>query len=157
VNATLPSDSPWALPPAVVATRPHRLPTGRTVQLWAPATEGAHPAGWYRPAVELCATFATSTVWRLAIGDLCYLGRVDRPGSPSLWLYRHRGGGEVLVDVHGRPWALVDDDRRRAGYRLEPADLATAAADLDLPTSAGDARTQVHADGDAVVLPFRRP
>jgi hypothetical protein len=152
VTATSPTDSPWALPPAVVATRPHRLASGHIVQLWAPAGRGAHPAGWYRPAVELCATLATSTVWRLPIGALHFLGRVDRPGAASLWLYRHAGGGEVLVDVDGRPWALVDDERRRIGYRTEPADLATVAAELGLLADAAPADD----DGLAVVLPFRR-
>jgi hypothetical protein len=153
MSATLPIDSPWALPPAVVATRPHRLRTGHTVHLWAPAGREAHPAGWYRPAVELCATFATSSMWRLAITDLRFLGRVDRPGEPSLWLYRHHGGGEVLVDVEGRPWTFVDDDRRRAGHRAEPAGLAALAAELGLSR---DRITDDDVGGLAAVLPFRR-
>lgn len=153
-------ESPWALPPAVEATRPHLLRSGHTVQMWAPGQGEAHLASWYEPAAALCRSLGATALWPdLRVEQLVYQGRIDPAQGPSLWLYEHRGtGGEILVDVAGQPYSASDDVRRKCGYRFEPATASQAAAALGLtghrrrrrPVAGGT-------DGMARVLPFRRP
>lgn len=121
-------DSPWHLAAGVRATVAHRLASGAVLQLWRPGPP-PHRDGWYGPG----RTFAEAA--GLAADDLVFLGRVDGPGGPR-WLYRHAGGGEVLVDLAGRPWQAVPCRRSRAGHRLEPIPVAEVLEAIEAPDEA---------------------
>jgi hypothetical protein len=142
------TDSPWALP-ATVATRPLTLPSGHVVQAWAPAAGEAHRLGWYEPAAAFGRLLRDAGAGHLDLDDIRFLGRVDCPAGPTLWVYRCPATEVVvLVDVEGRPHGPVDEPRRRLGLRFEPVDPDAVAEALGLD--------DVAAEG-GVVLPFRRP
>jgi hypothetical protein len=140
------TDSPWALP-ATAATRPLALPSGHVVQAWAPAPGESHRLGWYEPAAAFGRLARERGAGPLDLDDIRFLGRVDCPDGPTLWVYRCPATEViVLLDVAGQPHQPVDEPRRRLGLRFEPIDPDEVAAALGLDDEPS---------GGGVVLVFR--
>ena len=153
------SDSPWHLAQGVRATVPLRLRTGAVVHLWRPGPP-PHLAAWYEPARAFAAAAPG-----VDVADLVFVGRLDGAAGPR-WLYRGADGGELLLDLDGRPWTAVPCPRSRSGHRLEPTSVHAATAALRPSRSAsaahpaGGRSAPAGSAGDdgplATVLAFRR-
>jgi hypothetical protein len=106
------------------------------MELWYPPKDRPHLLEWWRPLILASAAARRARFpWPLHVDEMVLVGRIDRSGRPSIWVYRHPASrGEVYVDATGLPYRFTKTPKGKALGRFTQCEISTALWRAGLPT-----------------------
>src|SRR5262245_25637585 len=121
--------------PTILLRGPGPLQAALAHRLSRPDPTEPELLAWFRPLLIAARQARQDDVpWPINIDEFHFIGRVDRPPRPSVWLYQHLGsGGEMAIDRTGQAYWFIWAYRGRSNGRLKPCSIRTAIHRARLP------------------------
>ncbi|MGH9246582.1 MAG: hypothetical protein ACRD29_20185 [Acidimicrobiales bacterium] len=105
------------------------------MKTWTPPPGEPELFSWWRPLLAFARRARAEQVpWPVYLDEFVIERRVDRPGRPSIWIYRHEEGrGLVMVDDTGTPYRFIVYRRGTSPGRYKEIEPRTAIWHAGLP------------------------
>ena len=105
------------------------------MDLWYPPDGQPQLLEWWQPALIASSTLRQRRYgWLIHIDELMLMGRIDRSGRPSIWVYKHKESRrEIYLDATGAAYKYTLTPNARSHGRFSPCPLEVAVWRADLP------------------------
>ncbi len=106
------------------------------MDLWYPPPDQPPLLEWWTPLLSASAAARREQVpWPIHADEFDLQGRVDRPGRPAIWVYRHaRAGEELYLDDTGQAYQFTRTPNARSYGRFTRCNIRAAIHRAGLPS-----------------------